>query len=262
MIIEVKRLSDKKNCLKLLKRLFLLVCMANVFCHGNSIWGQRPRATSLWQEAAQAYKDGNYLKAAELYGRFSQENPEIWQAYYNAGNADFKANNYPEALEQYWKAIHVNPRSNALWRNLAIACQKTGDTPAPAGVPYALYRLWNLLNFPEWTALTLILWWALALSLFVLKYRPGAKTSANLRAIAWAGGAGLAVSLALTLSHAAAGRYEWMILKGPGLLRSGPSESLPITTQIPEGRFVRILEKKEGWILVQTRKENLQGWLR
>lgn len=227
-----------------------------------SAWAAPSSLNSVWQDANQAYKDGNYLRAAELYQQSLNASPHLWQALYNAGNAHYKAQNYADALDLYWKALEINPRPAALWQNLEMACQKTGDALTPPGVPFVLYRAWLGLTYGEWAALCLTLWWVFSFSLLILKFWPHLKFTKVFSRIALVSGVLSALSLAATLSHAAAGRHEWIILKRPGLLRSGPSESLPVTIQIPEGRRVNILDQKNGWIFIQTRKEKLQGWLR
>ncbi|MBI2069658.1 MAG: tetratricopeptide repeat protein [Elusimicrobia bacterium] len=217
---------------------------------------------ALWLEAAQAYKDGDFSKAAEFYQHAAQEHPALWETHYNAANAHFRANSYPEALEYYWRAFELNPRNPNIVKNLNLAAQKTGDVFAPPGVPVGLYLVWHVLTKTEWVALSLICWWLLALALIAAKFRIGLKMTDTVRQGLWALSATLALTSAIAASHVLAGRREWAVIKVPGLLRSGPSENLPVTVQIPEGRFVRILEKKDAWTLIETRKEKLRGWLR
>lgn len=226
------------------------------------LFGDQSAATSLWHEAASLYKNGNYFKAAELYEQTILQNPGLWEPHYNAANAYFKSGNTPQALERYWRAYQINPRSGAVVANLRLAAQKTGDTFAPPGVPEALYRTANLLTQNEWAAIAVVIWLIFSLRIIVFQAWIQGGGFWPLGRKDWIVGFVLAGSLAALCGHVVFGAKNWGVLKGPGLLRSGPSENLPVTTQVPEGRFVKILEIKEGWTLIETRKEKIRGWIR
>ena len=69
------------------------------------LW-QRPdqAAHEQMQRAAQAYRDGDFKRAAQLYGELDSAN-----AYYNHGNALAKAGDYPAAIEAYQHALRQSP---------------------------------------------------------------------------------------------------------------------------------------------------------
>lgn len=209
--------------------------------------------TALWQDAASIYQKGEYLRAAEMFQQAVPEDPSGWTAYYNSGNAYFKAGRIPEALEQYWNAFFANPRNGDLLFNMRMALERADDTLAPEGIPTGFYRAWRLIKKEEWITLTLIAWCFFGIAFWRRE---------KMKRWAWASGITTLLFLAASLSHISAENKKWGILRGPGLLRSGPSETLPVTTQIPEGRFIWILEERDGWTFVETRKESLRGWLR
>ncbi|MGQ4661509.1 VWA domain-containing protein [Lysobacter sp. F6437] len=69
------------------------------------LW-QRPdqAAHEQMQQAAQAYRDGDFKRAAQLYGGLDSAN-----AQYNQGNALAKAGDYPAAVEAYRQALRQSP---------------------------------------------------------------------------------------------------------------------------------------------------------
>ena len=73
--------------------------------HAADLW-QRPdqSAHQRMQQAAQAYREGDFARAAQLYGALDSAT-----AYYNRGNALAKAGNYPEAIEAYEQALRERP---------------------------------------------------------------------------------------------------------------------------------------------------------
>ncbi|MBI4370154.1 MAG: BatD family protein, partial [Elusimicrobia bacterium] len=221
----------------------------------------------IWNEGVQNYKNGQYLKAAEIFSQAAQY-PRLapWQAHYNAGNAYYKAENYTEALNHFWNAYMINPKSSLLRQNLKIATARMGDVLTPPGIPEALYRLWSFNTPEEWRLLALVFWCVSSIGWWLLwlkKWPQGAASAIWLRRVSVATAIGFALSLPIAAAKTIIQQRPWIILPGPGLLRTGPSENLPVTTQIPEGRFVYVInQNNDGWIQIETRRERWRGWIR
>lgn len=73
--------------------------------HAAELW-QRPDqvAHAQMQQAAQAYREGEFDRAAQLYGELDGAN-----AHYNRGNALARAGDYPEAIDAYEQALQQAP---------------------------------------------------------------------------------------------------------------------------------------------------------
>ncbi|GEM_PF-3830785 len=213
----------------------------------------------LWQKAAKAYQGGDYLKSAELYQQIAAEDPSEWTALYNSGNSYYKAGHMPEAIDCYWKAYQKNPRSLSLNRNLNTALTKVGESLVPRGMPSAIYRLGSFFVYEEWVVMAMIFWLVLGIASWLYFFR---KKSSAIRKTISASGILLLVSLLGTAFARLNYKTQWMVLQSPGLLRSGPSDTLPVTTQIPEGRIVKVLKKQDDWLFIETRKESLRGWMK
>ncbi|RDZ26985.1 tetratricopeptide repeat protein [Lysobacter silvisoli] len=69
-------------------------------------WWQRPdqRAHRTMQQGTQAYRSGDYRRAADLYRQGQGAD-----AHYNRGNALAKAGQYPQAIAEYDRALQLQP---------------------------------------------------------------------------------------------------------------------------------------------------------
>ena len=51
-----------------------------------------------------------------------------------------------------------------------------------------------------------------------------------------------------------------VVTGGSANVRQGPGTSHPVSFQVSKGSAVKVLEKQENWVLIQT-AENKQGWI-
>ncbi|MGV8940512.1 MAG: VWA domain-containing protein [Lysobacter sp.] len=113
--------------------------MMLVFClwlpgrsvHAAELW-QRPdqRAHRTMEQAAQAYRQGDFAAAAKLYGELDSA-----EADYNRGNALARENNYAEAVKAYERALQRHPgMPDAVANKQAVeAAMKRQPPPGQAG---------------------------------------------------------------------------------------------------------------------------------
>ncbi|MGH8084330.1 MAG: VWA domain-containing protein [Lysobacter sp.] len=95
--------------------------------HAAELW-QRPDqiAHEQMQQAAQAYRDGDFVRAAQLYGALDSAN-----AQYNRGNALARAGSYPEAIDAYQQALSQRPgMQDALANKRAVEAAMKRKPPA------------------------------------------------------------------------------------------------------------------------------------
>jgi tetratricopeptide (TPR) repeat protein len=69
----------------------------------------------------------NYAQAIENYQKAIQLNPEYADAYYNLGNALYRQGQLEQAIENYQKAIQLNPEYADAYYNLGIALSDHGQ---------------------------------------------------------------------------------------------------------------------------------------
>lgn len=121
-------------------------------------------AQQTFEEANQLYQKQLYDSAASLYQHLVNEgyvNPEL---YYNAGNANYKANHLGYAVYYFEKALQQSPGNEVIENNLALARQKASDKIDQ--LPTLFFIRWwhNMLQFHKpngWMAGSIIFFWVL-----------------------------------------------------------------------------------------------------
>lgn len=86
-----------------------------------------PYADSLWTGAGQAYSEGRWADAVDMYKPILDLGLESPALYCNIGNAYFKDGNYPYAILYYEKALKLDPSYADAKYNLEIAQGFTQD---------------------------------------------------------------------------------------------------------------------------------------
>jgi len=71
--------------------------------------------------ANQKYDTGDYKGAIDDYNKAIEINPKDADAYYNRGNAKDELNDYQGAIADYSKAIEINPQNVAAYNNRGVA---------------------------------------------------------------------------------------------------------------------------------------------
>jgi tetratricopeptide (TPR) repeat protein len=87
----------------------------------GSITGVFAQADALKQQADQAYLDGNYGEATELYEQVLAQNYVSAELHYNLGNAYYKQNRTASAILNYERALKLAPKDEDIQFNLKLA---------------------------------------------------------------------------------------------------------------------------------------------
>lgn len=64
-----------------------------------------------------------------------RNNEAEYKTYYNRGVSQYRSGLFKNAVESFWKAVRMNPKSHEAWYNLAIAIIDGTDRPADAVEP-------------------------------------------------------------------------------------------------------------------------------
>lgn len=78
-------------------------------------------------EAARAYQEGDYARAAALYNDVLATGVESVTLYYNLGNCYYKQNEIARAILNYERALLIDPRDSDVAYNLEMARRATVD---------------------------------------------------------------------------------------------------------------------------------------
>lgn len=95
--------------------------------------------------AASRYKEGDYARAAELYGALVNESKDgrsKFEALYNLGNAEVRRGNLEEGIKRYSEALKIKPEDEMTEHNRKFAEkmlqereQQKSPAPQPAAAP-------------------------------------------------------------------------------------------------------------------------------
>jgi len=75
----------------------------------------------LTQQAAQAFDQGRYADAAQLYGRIAESGADGAEVRYNLGNCHLKLGDMGRAILDYRRALSLDPALEPAQKNLALA---------------------------------------------------------------------------------------------------------------------------------------------
>jgi len=142
--------------------LSVVVILFSVVMTPSVAIGNDQNVRDLFQEANDAYVNGEYELASTLYEEVSQ-NHQCFQLEYNMGNAHYKLSHIGESILHYERALLINPLDGDLRANLLLAELRAIDRiEALPGVGIDklvsvifagnLYWVWLILSLTTWTA--------------------------------------------------------------------------------------------------------------
>ena len=114
---------------------------------------------SLWNRGVQAYESGMWNDAAESWETLISSGFKSAELYYNAGNAWFKAEEYPKAILNYERALKVDPSYSDARYNLEFAQTQIQDKIDE--IPEFILKSWTrslcyVASSNVWAALALL----------------------------------------------------------------------------------------------------------
>ena len=203
------------------------------------------------EEAAQAYKQGDFEKTAAAYEALAGKYPDSAELHYNLGNVYFKLKKTGKALVEYSRAKRIDPRDYDINENL---------TYAQGLIEYKMddKRNWYLI---QWDRLMGLVAWqeAVFLSLglylaWILLWIARFTVRKNLKFLFLI----KPVFILFLLSLAPAGwkywdeswRREAVVVVPKAEVRYGPSNADKVAFRLVEGLKVRVLQAREDWCLV------------
>jgi tetratricopeptide (TPR) repeat protein len=221
--------------------------------------------TSLTDQAAAAYQQGDYSQAIALYEQVAKQEGTSAELFYNLGNAYFKDRQYPAAILNYERALLKNPGMSDAKANLALAQLQITDKITPTEEFFLTawtHTLRDKLSSNDWGwlgASTFILFiCGLLLYIFVRKLW--------LRKLGFFGGVVCLVLciVANVFSYQQMQRHEahaYAIVFTPTVtVKSTPAESGTDLFVIHDGTKVRIRSTLGEWSEIALADGNV-GWL-
>ena len=226
--------------------------------------GNDKDVSDLFQQANDAYVDGEYELAAALYEEVAQ-NHKCFQLEYNLGNAHYKLSHIGESILHYERARLINPLDRDLRANLLLAELRAIDRiEALPGVGIDklvsvlfagnLYLVWLILSLATWT--TAFIFIAINLKLRVSLSKPFLRGGALVTAA-------LSIVFLLFLYSTSKRISESscaIVMDSRVEVRSMPGELGMSLFQLHEGTRACIVSKENEWTQVKLDNGNV-GWL-
>lgn len=145
-----------------MKRLLFIVVF--MFLHNGAF----AQSNTFFEKATEAYNNGEFQKAIELYERILENNQHSAALYFNLGNAFYKKGEIGPSIYYYEKALLLNPNDAEIKNNLGYAQNMRLD--AIEEMPQTAFtKFYNntiaLLSFEQWAYLAIAM-----VLLFVIAY--------------------------------------------------------------------------------------------
>lgn len=253
--------EDLGNVKKILFRTTILILLLILPQSGQA----QSAAISLYQQANQAYQDGDYQEAIRLYQQILQSGVINGAVLYNLGNAYFKDNQLGRAILFYERAKRLLPRDQDVAANLALANQLTVDKiSVEKGSFWIRWFTWpaRALNISElsWVSFGLYMITAALVVTGIWVRKTGIRKKILV--------IGLITGLLFVVAGASLAGNIYQQRRVPKAIvltpvvdaRSGPGHEYTKIFTVHEGTKVRIRQEREGWNLISL-PNGLGGWV-
>ena len=230
-----------------------------------SVKGMATNPDSLMEIASQAYNQGLYDSALNIYHHIMDEGVESAKMYYNTGNAYFKNNDIPSSILYYEKARKLAPNDEDIVYNLNIANSMIVDKIEK--VPELFYNKWwnyffNMFDADTWTIIAVISWFILVffIGLFILSQSRAVKKTAFYFGL-------LFLFLSVAVFGLASQKYyytrehkEAIVFTPTITVKSSPTMNAVDLFVVHEGTKIRILDNVQDWVKIRIPDGSI-GWL-
>jgi len=211
-----------------------------------------------FDDANKLYYEGKFSEAASVYEKLAQTSPPSPALYFNLGNALFKGGQIGRAISAYHQGERLNPRDPDLRANLQFA---RNQTQGPTLTPRPWQRSLAKLTLNEWTMIASSSVWLWFLLVAAGQWRPS--WNRNLRGflIGWSVVAAVFCACLAAAFHEARSIQSAVVIAPEAIVRHGPLDESMNAFTLHDGAEVRVLDRKDDWLLVTTDPRRI-GWLR
>ena len=226
--------------------------------------GAEMTSAERWEMGNKAYINGDYNKAIEEYNAILEGGEYSMKLYYNLANAYIKSEKIGKAILYYNKALRIDPSSDDVRHNLALAEARTKDRIAV--VPEFFLNRWlrvvrNSLSCTAWSLLSLSLFGVMLcfVVLFLLTSR------IRLRKTGFFGAMCTFLLFVVVTSFAVSSRndmlsHEEAVVMGSAIsVKSSPDRSATDLFVLHEGTKVKVLSEVDEWAEVVI-ADGKKGW--
>lgn len=219
----------------------------------------------LMQTANNAYNEGLYDSALNVYHLIEKEQLESSGLYYNMGNTYFKNNDIASAILYYEKAKKLDPNNEDIEYNLSVANTMIVDKIDT--VPQLFFKNWwdyfyNMFNADTWTLISLASWFVLIFfaGLFILTKSRSARKFAFYLGVLFLFTSVATFGLASQKYYFGKEHSEAIIFKPTITVKSSPTMNSVDLFVVHEGTKVQLLDEVQDWAKIRIADGSI-GWL-
>lgn len=242
------------------KKIYLLmVLLLAVFCAGKA------DAQTLIDRANEAYRNGDYAQAAELYEQSGEQDGTSAAYFYNLGNAYYKSGIYSRAILNYERSLLLDPGNEDARFNLTMAQARIPDKIEPLGTFFLqrwMTTVQNIFSSNAWAVIAVVAFllflFGLLLYIFVERvvWRKVGFFAGLLALIVTVAANHFASEQKAVLTH-----RDTAIIMAPTItVKSSPSESGTELFVLHEGTKVYLTDHVGEWSEIRLEDGN-QGWI-
>ena len=223
-------------------------------------------AQTLTEQANNAYSEGDYTKAEQLYKELIEQNDESPEVYYNLGNTYYRLNKTASAILYYERALLFDPGNKDILFNLEIAKLKTVDRIESVD-EFFLTKWTNSLrdnySTAQWSTTALITFLLIIACLFLFFF----SRIIFLKKIGFFAGLTLIVICVFANVFAYQQKKKMLerntaiIFSPTTIIKSSPDVSGNDLFILHEGTKIEIKSKLGDWSEIETSDGNV-GWIR
>ncbi len=220
-------------------------------------------AEQLVAQGNQAYTDGRFAEARDLYLQARALGLDAAVLHYNLGNAQARAGEVGPAMASYLRAQRLSPRdrdirSNLAWMRRNLKDLELANQSLPLFIAQAAAVV-GALSLDEWGILLVVTLWLTAI-VVGWGWARGA-TRPQRRSLV------VVVSATVIVAAVATGRWQQervrdqaVVVAGAVAVRSGPAATFPTLFEVHAGLALNVEEQRDGWERVSLGGD-WQGWL-
>jgi tetratricopeptide (TPR) repeat protein len=242
-----------------MRKFFILL---SVFVFSLGVVAQEKGAV---QSANEAYSQGNFTEAVDLYKQVIEKNGESAAVYYNLGNSYYRLNKIAPAILSYERALLLAPGNKDIRFNLEIAKLKTVDKIEPVGDIFLVDWYNGFMNFfstNQWSSIgiTCFVLFIVCLTLFFFSRKIAIKKLGFYAGIFVLVFCLLANVFAYNQKKKLTERNTAIIFSPTVTIKSSPDNSGTDLFILHEGTKVEVKSKLGEWNEIETADGNV-GWI-
>jgi tetratricopeptide (TPR) repeat protein len=194
--------------------------------------------------AVQAYDAGDYGRAVVMFEQDTARAPHDASAWYNLGNAHYRAGETGKAIWAWARALQAEPRSADVVHNLRMA----------GGVEAIRVRPPLAATAEEWWLAAALLWWIAAAMVMVALVR-------RRRISPWVAAPLLSALILAIVGWRAATLPQYAVtLTEPTALHSEPTVRSATVRRLRVGAVVTVEQERGEWLYVRT-IDDREAWV-